>query len=195
VMDIDLVTLSAHKLGGSQGVGALVMRRDLRPTEALLRGGGQESGLRAGTENVPGIAAFGAAAREVRAELGQSAALQALRDGLEAAARRVAPQAVIVAGSAARLPNTSCLALPGAEAATMVMALDLAGFAVSAGAACSSGRVRASHVLAAMGLPEEIVRGAIRVSIGRDTTASAIDRFIAAWETVAGRLTTNRIAA
>jgi cysteine desulfurase len=194
-MDIDLISLSAHKLGGAQGVGALVVRRDLAQPEALLRGGGQESGLRAGTENVPGIAAFGAAAREARTELGGSGAVRALRDGLEAAVRRFAPPTVIVAGSTARLPNTSCLALPGAEASTMVMALDLAGIAVSAGAACSSGKVRASHVLAAMGLPDAILRGAIRVSIGRDTTACDIERFIAAWETLAVRLTTNRIAA
>lgn len=194
-MGADLATISAHKLGGPQGVGALIVRRGLPQLEPLLRGGGQEAGRRAGTENVAGIAAFGVAAREARDELATVGALQALRDGLEASIRRVAPRTVIVGAQAPRLPNTSCLALPGAEASTIVMALDLAGIAVSAGAACSSGKVRASHVLAAMGLPEGIVRGAIRVSIGHGTHAADIDRFIAAWEALAARLDTNRIAA
>jgi cysteine desulfurase len=194
-MGIDLLTLSAHKLGGPQGVGALVLRRGLTAPDALLRGGGQESGRRAGTENLAGIVGFAAAAAEARAEAGSAEALRALRDGLEAAVRRVAPRSVVVAEGVTRLPNTSCLALPGAEASTIVMALDLAGIAVSAGAACSSGKVRASHVLAAMGLPEAVTRGAIRVSLGHGTAAADIDRFVAAWECLAARLDTNRIAA
>jgi cysteine desulfurase len=194
-MDIDFLTISSHKLGGPQGMGALAARRGQPHLHAMLRGGGQEGGLRAGTENVAGIVAFGVAAREAAAEIADALALGALRDRLEDEAHRVVPATHIVARDAGRLMNTSCLALPGAESATLVMALDLAGVAVSAGAACASGKVRESHVLRAMGVPEEIARGAIRVSLGRDTSAADIERFVAAWGSLAVRLKSNRIAA
>jgi cysteine desulfurase len=194
-MDIDFLTISSHKLGGPQGAGALVARHDHPELRAILRGGGQEGGRRAGTENVAGIVAFGVAAREAAAELRNAPVLGALRDRLEDEACRAASATHVVARDAARLVNTSCLALPGAESATLVMALDLAGVAVSAGAACASGKVRQSHVLRAMGVPEEIAGGAIRVSLGRDTSAADIDHFVAAWAALAVRVKSNRIAA
>jgi cysteine desulfurase len=191
---IDLLTLSAHKLGGPQGVGALVVRSG-PPPAPLLRGGGQEQGTRAGTENVAGIAAFGAAARAVRTGLAEMKAVARLRDTLEAAACRVAPATRVLGIAAPRLCNTSCLALPGAESATLVMAMDLAGIAISAGSACSSGKVRASHVLAAMGLPAAIVAGAVRVSLGPTTTLAEIDAFVRQWGDLAARIAARAPAA
>lgn len=191
---IDMLTVSAHKLGGATGSGALVLRAAPRPA-ALIRGGGQERGTRAGTENVPGIAAFGAAARAARTGRADMAAVARLRDALESRVRDAVPETRILGAGAARLPNTSCLALPGAEAATLVMAMDLAGIAISAGAACSSGKVRASHVLAAMGVPSGIAAGAVRVSIGATTTEAEIDRFVREWTILASRLGSRRVAA
>jgi cysteine desulfurase len=190
---IDMLTLSAHKLGGSQGVGALVVRSGPRPA-ALLRGGGQEQGSRAGTENVAGIAAFGAAARIARMRLAEMQSVARLRDTLETAACRAAPATRVLGAGAPRLCNTSCLALPGAESATLVMAMDLAGIAISAGSACSSGKVRASHVLAAMGLPAEIVAGAVRVSLGPATTPAEIDAFVRLWADLAARIASRQPA-
>lgn len=187
-LGVDMVSLSAHKLGGPQGVGALILRERvaLRP---LFGGGGQESGRRAGTENLPGIAGFGAAAATALLELqaGASARVAALRDRLESAVRRAAPQAVIHGAGAARLPNTSCIGLPGVAAETQVMALDLAGVAVSSGAACSSGKVRTSHVLGAMGVAAAEAGSAIRVSLGWQSTEGDVDRFLAAWGGLAAR--------
>ena len=186
-LGVDLLTLSAHKLGGPQGVGALVCRGNVR-LSAVQRGGGQERGLRGGTENVPGIAGFGAACRAAGLELMDSRNIAGLRDRLESGARRVALTTRIIGEDVGRIPNTSCLALPGVDASTLVMALDLAGIAVSAGSACSSGRVRPSHVLAAMGLPPAIVNSAIRVSVGWSTAESDIDRFVDSWGEIAARL-------
>ena len=182
----DLVSLSAHKLGGPQGAGALYVaeRVALAP---LLRGGGQERGRRAGTENVPGIAGFGAAAAAARRDLADGARVAALRDSLEAAVRARSNGAGIAGAESPRLPNTSCIVLPGVASETQVMALDLAGVAVSAGSACSSGKVKPSHVLAAMGLPADEAGAAIRVSLGWATTASDIERFAAAWSAMAAR--------
>lgn len=176
----DFLTLSAHKFGGPKGVGALVLRDGVR-LSALIRGGGQERGLRGGTENVPGIAGFGAAARHAAALLARAGAIARLRDRLEAKVRALAPEVVIFGADAPRLPNTSCIALPGVRAETQVMALDLAGFAVSAGAACSSGKVQPSHVLRAMGADAMLAACAIRVSLGPDTTAAEVDAFVEAW--------------
>jgi cysteine desulfurase len=164
-LGLDTMALSAHKLGGPKGVGALIIRDhlDLVP---LLRGGGQERRRRAGTENVAAIAGFGAAAETARAELGNAAAIEALRDDLEAHIRAVSPQAVIVGETAPRLGNTIAVALPGKLAETLVIRLDLAGVAVSAGSACSSGKVGASLVLEALGLGPDIASGTIRVTIG-----------------------------
>jgi cysteine desulfurase len=170
----DLVTLSAHKLGGPQGVGALVLAHDieLRP---LVAGGRQEGGFRAGTENVAGIVGFGVAAGLAMPELAS------LRDRLEAEALRRAPEAVLLGAGEARLPNTSCIALPGIKAETQVIALDLDGVMVSAGSACSSGKVRASHVLEAMGAGPELAGSAIRVSLGWSSTQDDVECFLAAW--------------
>ena len=186
----DLLTLSAHKIGGLKGVGALVRgREDIHFPDPLIRGGGQERGARAGTENVAGIAAFGAAAAAARRQLASEAAhMLALRQALEEGLRAISPQAVIFAAGAERLPNTTLFALEGVKAETAIIALDLEGVAVSSGAACSSGKVQPSHVLAAMGVSPALVRGAVRVSLGWTTTKADIERFLGAWRKVAGAL-------
>lgn len=176
----DMLTLSAHKMGGPMGAGALVLARDL-DLDPILRGGGQERRRRAGSENVPAIAGFGAVAAEVAPLLAEAPRLAALRDGLEAGLLAEAPEAVVFGADAPRLPNTSCVAMPGASAETQVIAFDLAGFAVSAGAACSSGKVARSHVLAAMGVPETLAASAIRVSLGWHNTATDTLAFARAW--------------
>jgi cysteine desulfurase len=177
----DMLSLSAHKLGGPQGVGALVLR-DGAEVGAILRGGGQERARRAGTENLPGIAGFAAAARAAGGGLEDFARLQAQRDNLELRLRRLAPEVTIYGVEAPRLANTSCFSLAGLGAETQVMALDLSGVAVSAGSACSSGKVRPSHVLRAMGVAEAAAGGAIRVSLGWQSEAGDIERFLAAWD-------------
>lgn len=191
----DTMSLSAHKIGGPKGVGALVVRDglDLLP---LICGGGQELRRRAGTENVAGIAGFGAAAAAILAERGSANHMRALQQRLEQKVKAVTPSVVIVgAGASGRLPNTSLLALPGASAETLVIKLDLKGVAVSAGAACSSGKTAASTVLAAMGLAPDIARSAIRVSFGATTTEQDIDAFCSAWEEIADeRSTARRVA-
>ena len=180
-LGVDYLTISAHKIGGPLGAGALVVR-DGAPLEAFVRGGGQERGLRAGTENVPAIAGFGAAASAAAAGIGAFDPLAELRDAMEARLKLIAPGATVFGAGAPRLPNTSCIAMPGVAAETQVMALDLDGVAVSAGAACSSGRVGAPRVLLAMGADEALASCAIRISLGWTTTAENIDRLVAAWE-------------
>jgi cysteine desulfurase len=179
----DLLTLSGHKIGAPKGVGAVVRRDAGVPFPApLIKGGGQERGARAGTENVAGIAAFGAAAAAALVELGAEAGdMRALRDRLEAGLRSASPDLVVFGAAAERLPNTTLFALNGMKAETAVIAFDLEGVAVSSGAACSSGKVQPSHVLAAMGVPPELARAAVRVSLGPTTTQSEIDRTIQAW--------------
>lgn len=179
------MSLSAHKIGGPKGVGALVVGKGVK-LDPLFIGGGQEQRRRAGTENVAGIAGFGAAAKSALRDLEDAPRLTLLRDRLEAEVKRATPEAVIVGGAAARLPNTSSIALPGASAETLVIKMDLAGVAVSAGAACSSGKVGQSHVLTAMGLPDEIAGSAIRVSLGPETTEQDIAAFLAAWTRICG---------
>lgn len=180
----DFLTLSGHKLGGPTGVGALVLRDDWTPAP-LLAGGGQELGMRAGTENLSGIAGFGAAAEAARLALPTEAPrLAALRDRLQALMLAALPGAPVHGGGAARLPNTLCIGLPGLPAETQVMALDLAGVAVSAGSACSSGKVTPSHVLTAMGLPEASAREALRFSLGWASTDADVERAAAAWITL-----------
>lgn len=178
----DFAVLSAHKLGGPKGVGALILRDgiDLPP---LIRGGGQEMGRRAGTENVIGIAGFGAAAEAALADLASGAMTRVaeLRNILEERLASAFPTTIFVGQDAPRLPNTACIATPGWKAETQVMQMDLAGFAVSAGSACSSGKVRASRVLTAMGYDEDTARAAIRVSLGVTTTRDEVERFCAAW--------------
>lgn len=180
----DLLTLSAHKIGGPQGVGALIRCATTNPAP-LISGGGQERGARAGTENVAGIAGFGVAAQVV-ADAGQNEAerMTVLRDRLEAGIRAIEPKAVIFAADVPRLPNTTLFGVPGMKAETAVIAFDLAGIAVSSGAACSSGKVAPSHVLAAMGVAPELARGAIRISLGYLTTPDDIEAFLKAWAKV-----------
>lgn len=186
----DLLTISAHKIGGPKGVGALIRRDTSVPfVDPLIRGGGQERGRRGGTENVPGIAGFGDAAGAAAAELAAAGLrMGALRGRLESGLRAASPQVVIFGAAAERLPNTTLFAVAGIKAETAVIALDLAGVAVSSGAACSSGKVQPSHVLAAMGVAPDLARGAVRVSLGPTTTESEIDRFIAAWIVVSRTL-------
>jgi len=193
-MDADLVTLSAHKIGGPKGVGALVRRGDdIHFPEPLLRGGGQERGLRAGTENVAGIAAFGAAAAVAHGACAAEAArMRALRDRLESGLTAITPSAVIFGETAERLPNTTLFAVEGMKAETTVIAFDLEGIAVSSGAACSSGKVQPSHVLAAMGISPALLRGAVRVSLGWTTDEADIERFLAAWRKLASALSKGR---
>jgi len=185
----DLMSLSAHKLGGPKGVGVLVKRAEIT-LAPLIAGGGQERSLRAGTENLPGIAGFGRAALSALAELTGGTEIERqrdLRDRLEAAIAAATPAVVVVGGQVPRLVNTSCLAFPGVAAETLVIAFDLEGFAVSAGSACSSGKVEASHVLAAMDLAPGLASSAIRISVGYATTIQEIDAFVAACRVVLGR--------
>ena len=193
----DFLLLSAHKLGGPKGAGALVAASEgLRIVNPLLRGGGQERGLRAGTENVAAIAGFGAAALAAQNEIGaESARLAALRDALEGHVRKAAADAVVFGASAPRLPNTLCFAVPGVAAETLVIGLDLAGFATSSGAACSSGKVARSHVLTAMGAGPDLAAGAVRLSLGWATTANEIARFAEVFGRVLAPMRRSRNAA
>jgi cysteine desulfurase len=186
----DLMTLSAHKIGGPKGVGALLRgNEDIHFPEPLIRGGGQERGMRAGTENVAAISAFGAAAAAAGDQLAAEAArMLALRDALEDGLKAVTPEAVIFGAASDRLPNTTLFSLDGMKAETAVIAFDLEGIAVSSGAACSSGKVQPSHVLAAMGVSQPLLRGAVRVSLGWTTTETDVDRFLGAWRKLASAL-------
>jgi cysteine desulfurase len=190
----DLLTLSAHKIGGLKGTGALIRARDdLHLNDPLIRGGGQERGLRAGTENVAGIAAFGAAAAAARRDgEAEAARMLALRNRLETGLQAIAPGTVIFGQDAPRLPNTTLFALDGMKAETAVIAFDLEGIAVSSGSACSSGKVQPSHVLAAMGVSPALIRGAVRLSLGWETTETDIDRLHNAWRKLATALSKGR---
>ena len=186
----DALMLSAHKIGGLKGAGALITARaGVSLGAPLVRGGGQERNHRAGTEAVAAIAAFGAAARACLADYQSEAArLAGLSDRLAAAVRAVAPDAVVFADSAPRLPNTVSFSVPGVEAATLMIALDLAGVAVSSGSACSSGKVSPSHVLAAMGVKRDLARGAIRLSLGWASAEADVGRFAEAFGGVMARM-------
>lgn len=175
LLGVDMMTLSAHKLGGPAGAGALVIRDGLA-VEPLIHGGGQELRRRAGTENLVALAGFGAVT-QARTDV------RTLRDRLEAAL----DGAVVFGRDAERLPNTTCFAMPGMNAETLLMAFDLEGIALSSGSACSSGKVAKSHVLAAMGVLPEISQAAVRVSLGWNTTENHIDHFIAAWRKISSR--------
>jgi cysteine desulfurase len=193
----DFVIFSAHKLGGPKGAGALVAASpDVAVAQPLLRGGGQERGLRAGTENVAAIAGFGAAARLASAETaGESLRLARLRDVLAAHVANAAPDAVVFGARVERLPNTLCFAVPGVSAETLVIALDLAGVAVSSGAACSSGKVARSHVLDAMGVDPALAAGAIRLSLGWSSDEADVAHFGTAIAELLARLKRGRAAA
>lgn len=186
-LGVDLLTISGHKLGGPAGVGALVVRDGLE-VSPILMGGGQERGRRAGTENLPGIAGFGAAAAAARrAQPEETGRLSSMLRSLEGGILGISPAATIHGAACDRLPNTSCIGVPDMPAETLVMALDLKGVAVSAGSACSSGKVTPSHVLTAMGLSEAAAARAIRVSFGWATTSAEIQRFTEVWRDVFAR--------
>jgi len=183
-LGVDYLSLSAHKLGGPTGVGALVVRAGA-PFETDRKGGGQEANRRAGTENVAGLAGFGAAAEAACGGLD----VAKLRDRLEAELLKIAPEAKLYGAGAPRLGNTTCISMPGVKAETQVMALDLAGVCVSAGAACSSGKVSRSAVLTAMGIEPSEAETALRISCGWSTVSEDIDRLIAAWRDLYIRVT------
>jgi cysteine desulfurase len=188
---VDALFFSAHKFGGPKGAGAAVIRNPNFRPEPLIKGGGQERRQRSGTENVPAIAGLAAALEAAVAE--QAAFASRAKDWqrkLESAIRAVAPAAVIFGEGAERLPNTTSFAIPGKSAETVLIAFDLEGVAVSSGSACSSGKVEGSHVLAAMGVPEDLSRAAIRVSTGWTTIDADIERFL----TVFSRIFSSRAA-
>ncbi|MBZ9767849.1 cysteine desulfurase [Mesorhizobium sp. CA6] len=181
----DYLILSSHKIGGPKGVGAIVAASDLMMPRPLINGGGQEKSHRAGTENVAGIAGFGAAARAALASLADMDAIASRRDEVEAIVRDLAPDAEIFGNGTLRLANTTFFAIPGVKAETAQIAFDLAGVALSAGSACSSGKVGPSHVLKAMGHGDSL--GALRVSIGRATGPEDIAAFRAALACIVAR--------
>ena len=178
----DMGLTSAHKLGGPKGIGALILRRGL-DLSAQLKGGGQEMGRRAGTENLIGIAGFAAAAEAAARDLSNGVwdRVAEVRNILESALSAAANETISVGKGGARLPNTLCLVTPGWKGETQVMQMDLAGFAVSAGSACSSGKVKASRVLRAMGFDDVAAASALRISIGPETTEDEVLRFADAW--------------
>ena len=186
----DAVMFSAHKMGGPKGAGALVVARaGIGLGQPLVVGGGQERGARAGTENGAAIAGFGAVARLCLTETaGEASRLLTLRERFADAVRSIAPDAVVFSEAAPRLPNTLCFAVPGVEAATLMIALDLGGVAVSSGSACSSGKVAPSHVLAAMGVRPELARGAIRLSAGWASKEADVERFAEAFGVAMARM-------
>jgi cysteine desulfurase len=184
----DVLTVSGHKIGGPKGVGALILGEQVEGLPALLRGGGQELGHRAGTENVTGIAGFGAAVKAAMSALeGEAARQETLRNRLEMGLRRTRG-VIVFSDEVPRLPNTTLFTVPGLRAETAVIGLDLAGIAVSSGSACSSGKVQPSHVLEAMGFGGELANGAVRLSLGWSTSDADIDRYLEAWRNLASTL-------
>jgi cysteine desulfurase len=191
-MGADLVTLSAHKIGGPKGVGAVVLAEGVEGLEPLLRGGGQELGRRAGTENVAGISAFGAAAKAAMAASEVDARrLHDLKSRLEDGLKQT-PDMIVFSETAPRLPNTTLFTVPGLKAETAVIGFDLAGIAVSSGSACSSGKVQPSHVLDAMGQGRELAQGAVRLSLGWSTSQTDIELALKAWRKLANTLLKGR---
>lgn len=190
----DFIIISSHKIGGPKGIGALVSRGETLMPAPLVRGGGQEKGHRSGTENLAAIMGFGAAAQAAAADLGpRNERIGALRDRLEAGMRACAPDVIIHSAGVARVPNTCFFSLPGLKSETGQIAFDLEGVALSAGSACSSGKVGESHVLAAMGCDPKL--GGLRISLGYATTEADIDRALAAFEKIAARRKTSSAAA
>jgi cysteine desulfurase len=184
----DLVTLSGHKIGGPKGVGAVILAEGMLGLGPLLRGGGQELGRRAGTENVAGIVGFGAASKTAMGTLQSDAiGLESQRNRLEDGLRQT-PGAMVFSDDVPRLPNTTLFTVPGLKAETAVIGFDLEGIAVSSGSACSSGKVQPSHVLEAMGFGPKIAQGAVRLSLGWSTSSADIDRCLEAWRKLANTL-------
>jgi cysteine desulfurase len=187
-MKADLISISAHKIGGPKGIGALVLAEGLTGLEASIRGGGQEQGRRAGTENVSGIAGFGAAVQAASASRdGDMGRVKNLRERLETGLRQTRG-VIVFSENAPRLPNTTLFTVPGLKAETAVIGFDLEGIAVSSGSACSSGKVQPSHVLEAMGFGPELAGGAVRLSLGWSTTEADIDCCLEAWRKLASAL-------
>ncbi|MDJ0932897.1 cysteine desulfurase family protein [Breoghania sp.] len=184
----DMVSVSSHKIGGPQGVGALIYGSEEFRVAPLLTGGGQEGRGRAGTENVAALAGFGAALQNLREEGDEAVRLEALRDWLEAKLLHICESTVIFAQNARRLPNTVSFAVPGMVAETTLIGCDLAGVAVSSGSACSSGKVAPSHVLEAMGVPGDLARGALRLSLGWTSTQDDVERFAGIWRGLVKRM-------
>ena len=193
---VQMACASAHKLGGPKGVGCLMVRRGV-DIDPVLKGGGQEMGRRAGTENVIGIAGFAAAATQAAKDLadGVWAPVAKRRDMLIAALEASGKPIIFVGMDQDRLPNTVCFAAPSWKADTQVMQMDLAGFAISAGAACSSGKVKESRVLRAMGYDAKVAQSAVRVSLGPTTTQDDVMRFADTWCAAYGRFLARAVAA
>ncbi|WP_112664067.1 cysteine desulfurase family protein [Microvirga flavescens] len=178
-LGVDALTLSAHKIGGPKGTGAVILASDrIEIADRLIRGGGQERGYRAGTENVAAIAGFGVAAQIAKANLSEEAErLRSLRDEAEARLLQILPEVVVFGAGTERLPNTLAFAIPGVKAETALIAFDMGGVALSSGSACSSGKVKRSHVLDAMSVEPALAEGALRVSLGWMTTKEDVARF------------------
>ncbi|WND02207.1 cysteine desulfurase family protein [Temperatibacter marinus] len=185
-LDLDYASFSAHKINGPKGIGALVIK-PTSPMAAQIKGGGQELGRRSGTENLIGIAGFGAAALTAMEQLFETDRIKALRDHLEAGLRQHTNDILIIADKLHRTANVSCIAMEGTNGETQVMHMDLMGIAISSGSACSSGKVKTSHVLSALGYNEAISNSSIRVSLGGHTTKEEVDAFIKAWCTLYDR--------
>ena len=186
-LDIDFLTISSHKIGGPQGVGALIIGI-CRQSPSLLFGGGQEKSLRAGTENIAGIAGFGAAAISALDNIKEYQKLKKLRDDFESKLKYISPDVIIHSQDTKRIANTSFFSLPNADSQTLLMALDLEGIAVSNGSACSSGRVKPSHVLEAMGKDKKLTSSALRISMGWATKGEDIEAFLEAWQKIYTRM-------
>lgn len=183
----DLISISAHKIGGPIGIGAVLFRADLHPS-AMILGGGQELGYRSGTENVSGAMGFVEAAKQTSEDLESVEKMRRLQRKLESGLRGISDQIIVLGDMVKRLPNTVCFAEEGIAAETAVMSMDLAGFAISAGSACSSGKVAKSKVVSAMGWPDEIAASSVRVSMGWGTDEQDIERFLDAWKTVRAKM-------
>lgn len=194
-LGVDVLTVSAHKIGGPLGAGAIIRSNETLTFAPLLTGGAQERRSRAGTENVAAITGFGVAAKLALADLPNAHSWSVLRDEIAAIVAKGDRPVTIFGAGAERLPQTLCLAVAGTSAETLVIALDLAGVAVSSGSACSSGKVGPSHVLAAMGVPPELAQAAIRLSFGWESGKSDIDIFANAWRDVLKRLSPGNIRA
>ncbi len=192
LLGVDMLTLSAHKLGGPQGIGALVVREGLE-LDALVLGGGQELRMRGGTENLPGISGFGAATVTANKNVDKNhSRIKRLRDELQSQLLEATPEAQIFSGASERLPNTVCFAHPGMTSEMLLIAFDLEGVAVSSGSACSSGKVTRSTVLEAMGVEENLAAGAIRVSLGWNSTETDVAHFADVWRQITRRHSAHR---
>jgi len=191
---VDMITVSAHKFGGPQGIAALLTKKEIA-LSPMINGGGQEFGLRAGTENIPGIAGFSAAVELLPENLRQMEEVKALRTYMEKGIKSFAEDVKIFGEDAERLGNTTCISMSNVKAELQLIEFDLAGICISSGAACSSGKVAASHVLQAMGVAKEEAETAIRISLGVDNTKAEIDEFIAVWKNLYTRVNGQRLAA